>query len=80
MEIIIYKWCCCLLQVYDYGDNVIMPGLIDANVNCCSGTDLEDFSSITKAAAAGGFTTIVDNPLWVNLNWNHNEMVINLIF
>lgn len=53
----------CLLQVFDYGDNVIMPGLIDANVNCCSGTDLEDFSSITKAAAAGGFTTIVDNPL-----------------
>lgn len=42
---------------------MIMPGLIDANVNVCSGTDLEDFSTITKAAAAGGFTTIVDNPL-----------------
>ena len=52
-----------MLQVFDYGDNIIMPGLIDANVNCSSGTDLEDFSSITKAAAAGGYTTIVDNPL-----------------
>ena len=49
--------------MFDYGDNVIMSGLIDANVNCCFGTDLEDFSSITKTAAAGGFTTIVDNPL-----------------
>jgi allantoinase len=52
-----------LLQVYDFGKKVIMPGLIDCNVNICSGTDLEDFSSITKAAAAGGFTTIVDNPM-----------------
>lgn len=40
-----------------------MPGLIDANVNICSGTDMEGFSSLTKAAAAGGFTTIVDNPM-----------------
>lgn len=40
-----------------------MPGLIDANVNVCSGTDLEDFSSITQAAAAGGITTIIDNPM-----------------
>lgn len=52
-----------LSQVYDFGKKVIMPGLIDANVNICSGTDLEDFASITKAAAAGGFTTIIDNPL-----------------
>jgi allantoinase len=39
-----------------------MPGLIDANVNVCSGTELEGFATITKAAAAGGFTTIIDNP------------------
>lgn len=50
-------------QVYDFGKKVIMPGLIDANVNICSGTDVEDFSTITKAAAAGGFTTIIDNPM-----------------
>lgn len=40
-----------------------MPGLIDCNVNICSGTDLEDFSTITRAAAAGGYTTIFDNPM-----------------
>lgn len=40
-----------------------MPGLIDPNVNICSGTDLEDFASISKAAAKGGFTCIVDNPM-----------------
>lgn len=50
-------------QVFDFGNKVIMPGLIDANVNCCSGTDLEDFGTITKSAAAGGVTTIIDNPM-----------------
>lgn len=50
-------------QVYDFGKKVLMPGLIDCNVNICSGTDLEDFSTITKAAAAGGYTTIIDNPM-----------------
>lgn len=42
-----------------------MSGLVDANVSICSGTDLEDFSTITKAAAAGGYTTIIDNPMQV---------------
>lgn len=41
-----------------------MSGLIDVNVSVCSGTDLEDFTSVTKCAAAGGFTTIVDNPMF----------------
>lgn len=45
------------------GDKIIMPGLVDVNVNVCSGRDdWEDFCSLTKAAAAGGVTTIVDNP------------------
>ena len=57
--------CLCLSQVYDFGNKVIMPGVIDANVNVCSGTDLEDFTTATKAAAAGGVTTIVDNPMLV---------------
>lgn len=43
-------------EAYDYGDKIIMPGLIDINVNSCSGRDdWEDFNSLTKAAAAGGF-------------------------
>jgi dihydroorotase-like cyclic amidohydrolase len=50
-------------DAYDYGNLLIMPGLIDVNVNSCSGRDdWESFDSLTKAAAAGGCTTIVDNP------------------
>lgn len=41
-----------------------MSGLIDTSVNICSGSELEDFSTITKAAAAGGYTTICDNPMF----------------
>jgi hypothetical protein len=51
--------------VYDFGKKVIMSGLVDANVNVCSGSNLEDFTTATKAAAAGGVTTIIDNPMWV---------------
>lgn len=50
-------------DAYNFGDHVIMPGIIDLNVNSCSGRDdLEDFDSLTKAAACGGISTIVDNP------------------
>ncbi|XP_017034616.1 allantoinase [Drosophila kikkawai] len=50
--------------VYDFGDLVLMPGLIDPNVhiNEPGRKDWEGFVSATKAAAAGGFTTIIDRP------------------
>ncbi|BFG00077.1 allantoinase [Drosophila madeirensis] len=50
--------------VYDFGDLVLMPGFIDANVhiNEPGRKDWEGFVTATKAAAAGGFTTIVDRP------------------
>lgn len=51
-------------QVFDFGNKVIMSGLIDPSVNICHGSELEDFRSITKAAAAGGYTTICDNPMF----------------
>lgn len=43
-----------------------MPGMIDINVNICDPgrTDWEDFTTATKAAASGGFTTIIDNPIY----------------
>jgi allantoinase len=49
----------------DVGDNVLMPGVIDAHVhiNEPGRTDWEGFDTATKAAAAGGTTTIVDMPL-----------------
>lgn len=42
-----------------------MPGLIDSHVhiNEPGRSDWEGFETATKAAAAGGFTTIVDMPL-----------------
>jgi allantoinase len=50
---------------FDYGDLVIMPGLVDSHVhvNEPGRTEWEGFDSATRAAAAGGVTTIVDMPL-----------------
>ncbi|CAG8648943.1 17465_t:CDS:2 [Funneliformis caledonium] len=52
-------------QFFDVGNNVIMPGVIDAHVhlNEPGRTDWEGFESGTKAAAAGGVTTVIDMPL-----------------
>lgn len=48
-----------------YGNLVILPGIVDAHVhlNEPGRTDWEGFESGTKAAAAGGVTTVVDMPL-----------------
>ncbi|HWS90484.1 MAG TPA: allantoinase AllB [Pyrinomonadaceae bacterium] len=47
------------------GDAVVLPGLVDSHVhvNEPGRTRWEGFASATKAAAAGGVTTIVDMPL-----------------
>ena len=49
----------------DYGDHVILPGLVDSHVhvNEPGRTEWEGFATATRAAAAGGTTTIVDMPL-----------------
>lgn len=49
----------------DYGDLVVMPGLVDTHVhvNEPGRTEWEGFETATRAAAAGGTTTIVDMPL-----------------
>ena len=49
----------------DFGNSVIMPGLVDSHVhiNEPGRTDWEGFASATKAAAAGGVTTMIDMPL-----------------
>ena len=45
-------------------DVVVLPGLVDTHVHVCDpGTDWEGFESATRAAAAGGITTIVDMPI-----------------
>jgi allantoinase len=49
----------------DFGDLVVMPGLVDSHVhvNEPGRTHWEGFATATRAAAAGGTTTIVDMPL-----------------
>lgn len=43
---------------------MVLPGLVDAHVHCGHGTpERENFACVSKAAAAGGITTIVDMPL-----------------
>src|SRR3974390_239812 len=49
----------------DYGDRVIMPGLVDTpvHINEPGRTDWEGFATATRAAAAGGVTTLIEMPL-----------------
>ncbi len=44
---------------------VLMPGLVDSHVHICEpgNTEWEGFATATRAAAAGGITTLVDMPL-----------------
>jgi allantoinase len=52
-------------EVLDLGDDVLMPGLVDSHVhlNEPGRTEWEGFETGTRAAAAGGVTTVVDMPL-----------------
>jgi len=49
----------------DAGEMIVMPGLVDTHVhvNEPGRTDWEGFETATRAAAAGGITTILDMPL-----------------
>ena len=51
--------------ITDVGDNVLMAGIVDPHVhiNEPGRTDWEGFDTATKAAIAGGITTLVDMPL-----------------
>ncbi|MFG3660823.1 allantoinase AllB [Streptomyces sp. NPDC047706] len=52
-------------RVEDFGDDVLLPGLVDTHVhvNDPGRTEWEGFWTATRAAAAGGITTLVDMPL-----------------
>jgi allantoinase len=51
--------------VEDVGDRFVLPGLVDTHVhiNEPGRTEWEGFFTATRAAAAGGITTLVDMPL-----------------
>lgn len=52
-------------EVIDLQDKALMPGVIDTHVhiNEPGRTDWEGFDTATKAAIAGGLTTLIDMPL-----------------
>ena len=51
--------------LHDFGERVLLPGLVDSHVhiNEPGRTEWEGFATATRAAAAGGVTTLVDMPL-----------------
>ena len=53
------------MTVIDAGDKLVLPGLVDSHVhiNEPGRTDWEGFETATRAAAAGGVTTLIDMPL-----------------
>jgi len=53
------------VQVTDFGDLAILPGLVDSHIhiNEPGRTEWEGFRTATRAAAAGGYTLLVDMPL-----------------
>jgi allantoinase len=53
------------VPTYDAGPLAVMPGLVDTHVhvNEPGRTDWEGYETATRAAAAGGITTLVDMPL-----------------
>jgi allantoinase len=54
---------CEIVEASD--DSIVMPGLVDTHVhiNSPGRTEWEGFATATRAAAAGGVTTLVDMPL-----------------
>ncbi len=52
-------------RLEDLGDDVLLPGLVDTHVhvNEPGRTEWEGFWTATRAAAAGGITTLIDMPL-----------------
>jgi allantoinase len=52
-------------QIHDFGEAAILPGLVDSHVhiNDPGRAEWEGFETATRAAAAGGYTMLVDMPL-----------------
>jgi allantoinase len=53
------------ITIHEAGDSVVMPGLVDTHVhiNEPGRTEWEGFTTATRAAAAGGITTLIEMPL-----------------
>jgi allantoinase len=53
------------IETHDFGEAAIFPGLVDSHVhiNDPGRSEWEGFETATRAAAAGGYTMLVDMPL-----------------
>src|SRR5918994_7679199 len=53
------------VEMVEAGDALVFPGLVDTHVhvNQPGRTEWEGFTTATRAAAAGGVTTLLDMPL-----------------
>ncbi len=56
------------LRELDFGDALVLPGVVDVHVHTGSAPE-EGIAACTRAAAAGGVTTVVDMP------YDHDRMV-----
>ena len=54
----------------DCGDALVLPGVVDVHVHTSSSAS-EGIEACTRAAAAGGVTTVVDMP------YDHHRMVVD---
>ncbi len=52
-------------EIHDFGQGAILPGLVDSHlhINDPGREEWEGFETATRAAAAGGYTLLVDMPL-----------------
>jgi allantoinase len=52
-------------EIHDFGEAAILPGLVDSHlhINDPGRAEWEGFETATRAAAAGGYTLLVDMPL-----------------
>ena len=64
-------------EIFEYSEFYICPGIIDSHVSFSSNYDeiWQDITNITRMAASGGITTVIDHPSIVKYNANNNEVL-----
>ena len=63
--------------IFDYSELYVFPGLIDTNVHLNSTYEdsWNDVQNITKMAAQGGITTILDSPIMSRMDVDQNQTI-----